>query len=633
MTTYQMAELKEIVSYAYHHTAYYKRLYDDMHIDIKSISSIEELPLISAQDLRNNPHEFKTDENIYKVVMTSGTTSTPKILYRTIEDFHKSVSNECLLLKWADINSQDIVCIVQPFGINGYGELTLEACNQLGIFAVPIGDVSDELILSAIRTFSPTVLDISPSRLISLLPHLEKEYNSIRIAMVAGEQISSSFKDVIKSKYGINVINQYGSTELDGLAAEKYNEDGLLLLSDSFIYEVIDRQLVVTSLYHKGTPLIRYILGDIVDIENDRIYIHGRKASIQLTDGIILDQSDIDIIVSKYHGLNWQCVIYSNKKTLHLTFYIYGDDIDFNSLTNEFINSFDFEDLAVQNKIRITCEPTKYIIGNTRKSQKFYDVRTFSNEFCFELLQFGCIAAFYYSLPRLTTSNMEKIFSRFNSIDTDKLIELGIFITHFWDSRTWKLNPRLLHYCYKRDSKLLLSTCIKMAKSLDWEEREEAAKFIAIIIINEFESIRPWIYKNILSKNENIRRGFLLAIKYCVEYDTKQERRTEYISFLDYFLFDKSVYVKKSFDSFTIGDGFLNICPDLVEKKLDEWVSRNDERINCMVIRVFKSSGGANTWPLGKKYLDLFSNDNSYLIQKALNATLDYLKKRVNLED
>lgn len=634
MTTHQMAEFKKIVSYAYHHTAYYKRLYDDMHIDIESISCIEELPIVSPQDLRNNPHEFKTDENIYKVVMSSGTTSSPKILYRTKEDFQKSVSNECLLLKWANINSKDTVCIAQPFGINGYGELTLEACNQLGIFAIPIGDVSDELVLSAIRTFSPTVLDISPSRLLSLLPHLERENNFIRIAMVAGEQISPFFKDTIKSKYGISVINQYGSTELDGLAAEKHNEDGLFLLSDSFIYEIIDRQLVVTSLYHKGTPLIRYLLGDIVDIENDRIYIHGRNSSIQLTDGIILEQSDIDEIVAKYNGLSWQCVIYTNKKILYLSFYIYGDDrIDFSSLTNEFINSFDFENLVEQNAVRITCEPTKYLIGNARKSKKFYDVRTFSDDFCFELLQFGCVEAFYCSLPRLTASNVEKIFSRFDSIDVERLIDLGIYITHFWDSKAWKLSPRLLHYCYIRDSKLLLNACIKMAKSLDWEEREEAAKVIAVIIINEFDAIMPWIHKCISSENENIRRGFLLAIKYCVEYDTNHERRVIYISFLDSFLFDNSVYVKKSFDSFTIGDGFLNICPDLVKEKLDEWVSRNDERINCTVIRVFKSSGGVKTWPLGKKYLDLYSTNNSYSVQKALNATLNYLKKRVSLED
>ena len=634
MSNHQLTAIKEIVSYAYHHTTYYKCLYDSMHIDIDSISCIEELPIISSQDLRNNPHEFKTDESIYKVVMTSGTTSNPKILYRTNEDFQKSVSNECIFLKWANITSRDRVCIVQPFGINGYGELTMEACRQLGIFVVPIGDVSDEIVLSAIRTFSPTVLDISPSRLISLLPYLEKENASIRIAMVAGERISSSFKDEVMAKYGISVVNQYGSTELDCLAAEKYNEDGMFLLSDSFIFEIVDRQLIVTSLYHKGTPLIRYLLGDIADIKNNRIYILGRNSSIQITDGIILDQSNIDEIVERYHGLYWQCVIYSYKKILHLLFYIYGDNcIDLNGLQNEFINSFDFEDLVEQNKVRIRCESTKSLIGGARKASKFYDARTFSTEVCFELLKFGCIDAFYCGLPRLTASNVEKLFSKFNSIDTERLIELGIFITHFWDSRSWKLGPRLLHYCYVRDSKLLLNICIKMAKSLDWGEREEAAKVIAIVIINEFESIMPWINKGISSENENVRRAFLIAIKYCVEYDTFQERRVIYVSFLDNFLFDTSAYVKKSFDSFTIGDGFLNICPDLVKEKLDEWISRNDERINCTVIRVFKSSGGVSTWPLGKKYIELFSNSDSYYIQKALKATLNYLKGRVLLGD
>lgn len=634
MTDHQINELKNIVNYAYQHTAYYKQLYDDMHIDIASICSIKELPIVTSEDLRNNPHKFQTDEKIYKIVMTSGTTSSPKILYRTADDFQKSVENECLFIEWANITNQDIVCIAQPFGINGYGELTLEACKQLGICAIPIGDVSDELLLSAIRTFSPTVLDISPSRLITILPQLKKSENFIRVAMVAGEQISPDFKKTINRKYGISVINQYGSTELDGLAAERHDIDGMYLLNDSFIYEIENRQLVVTSLYHKGTPLIRYLLGDLADIDNNTILLHGRNFSFQLTDGIQLNRAVIDKIISNHNGLFWQCVIYNKRKTLCLDFYVYGDDsFDKHSLISEFQNSFDFEDLVHQKKVNITCFSTKSLIGSSRKLKSFYDARSFSDNDCFDLLQFGCIEAFYYSLPRLTAANLEKLFFGFNSINIERLIKLGIYITHFWDSKTWKLSPRLFHTCYLRNSKLLLDACLKMAQSLDWEEREEAAKVIAIVIINEFDSILPWIHECINSENENIRRGLLVAIKYCIEYDNNHERRIIYLSLLDCFLFDKSNYVKKSFDSFTIGDGFLNICPDLVKMKIDEWVSLKDERIDCTVIRIFKSSGGVNTWPLAKQYIDLYRTNNSYSIQKALSATINYLQKRVSLED
>lgn len=122
--------------------------------------------------------------------------------------------------------------------------MTLEACKKLGIFAIPLGDVQDDIVLAAIKTFAPTVLDISPSRLLTLLPKIKPEENPIRLAMVAGEQITPNFKSNIFRKYGIQIINQYGSTELDGLAAEKLNEEGLHLIPNSFILKLLRIKLL-----------------------------------------------------------------------------------------------------------------------------------------------------------------------------------------------------------------------------------------------------------------------------------------------------------------------------------------------------------------------------------------------------
>lgn len=184
-----------------------------------------------------------------------------------------------------------------------------------------------------------------------------------------------------------------------------------------------------------------------------------------------------------------------------------------------------------------------------------------------------------------------------------------------------------------RNSKLLLKKCLEMAVNSDWEVREEAAKVIAIIVMNEFDRIDNWLNQCITSNNENIRRAILLSLKYCVEYDSDYSRREKLLSYMDLFLFDTSTYVKKSFDSFTIGDGFLNVCPELVEIKFDYWCTLNNERVACSVIRAFKSSGGVKSWPLAKKYLDYYRSANSSSIQKALTATSNYLKKRINLED
>lgn len=67
-----------------------------------------------------------------------------------------------------------------------------------------------------------------------------------------------------------------------------------------------------------------------------------------------------------------------------------------------------------------------------------------------------------------------------------------------------------------------------MAVNSDWEVREEAAKVIAIIVMNEFDRIDNWLNQCITSNNENIRRAILLSLKYCVEYDSDYSRRENY---------------------------------------------------------------------------------------------------------
>ncbi|MDQ1352534.1 MAG: phenylacetate-CoA ligase, partial [Acidobacteriota bacterium] len=71
--------------------------------------------------------------------------------------------------------------------------------------------------------------------------------------------------------------------ETDGLGAEcGMGKPGMHVLSDKFILETVEQnssakssincgvgELIVTSLYHMGTPLIRYRLGDLVEISQE----------------------------------------------------------------------------------------------------------------------------------------------------------------------------------------------------------------------------------------------------------------------------------------------------------------------------------------------------------------------------
>lgn len=620
--------LFRIIKYAYHHTTFYRNLYDSHSIDISQITSLEQLPIVTPQNLLNAPFEFKTDEPIYKVSMTSGTQSRPKVVFRTISDFEESVQNECLFLSWAGVTRFDSICIIQPFGINGYGEITLEACKRLGILAIPIGDLSNSEIISAINYFSPSVLDITPSKLFSLLQSQKIHTDNLRLAMVAGEPIHPNFRFEIQNRYGIDIVNQYGSTELDCLAAEKVGVQGLQILSNDFIYEVINNKLVITSLYHKGTPLIRYQIGDEAILNGDYISILGRDSSLCLYDGIILDSSQINDAVIQNGGLFWQCLVYTKHRKVCVDLrVICNSTTDIDSIHREIKFSLDFIDLIESGEIQFNCTKVNRLIGDGRKQKYFIDARNCTDDLRIALICSHCFEAFYCSLPPVTDRYIRLFISKISKINIQILLELSFYIIHFWTTKARKLGKEILAFCYKSNHKATLSYISELAISDNWEIREEAAKVISCLVLAEFQSVIPWIKTNCINKNENIRRANLVGIKYIAEYTTNEADRLLLLDLMDNYLFDTSQYVAKSFASFTIGDGFLNVCPKLVELKLDSWLLMNDSHVNCIIIRVFKSSGGVNSWPLAQKYLSIFSQSSDSKTIRALKATKNYLRK------
>ena len=134
---------------------------------------------------------------------------------------------------------------------------------------------------------------------------------------------------------------------------------------------------------------------------------------------LFLEQSIIDSIVAKYNGLFGSVFYIIIRILLCIEFRIFGDtSIDCELILKELTNSLDFEDLVSQKESIASCKSTSRIVGNTRKAIRYLDARNYSETISFELLKANCFEAYYYSLPRLTSSNIEKVISTINLIDT-----------------------------------------------------------------------------------------------------------------------------------------------------------------------------------------------------------------------
>ncbi|WP_345005317.1 phenylacetate--CoA ligase family protein [Snuella lapsa] len=95
---------------------------------------------------------------------------------------------------------------------------------------------------------------------------------SLSVCVVTSEMLFENDKQLMETQFGVPVVNEYGASELDLIAFE--NPDGTWQAnSETLFIEILDAQnnvlplgetgrIVITSLYNKAQPFIRYDIGD-----------------------------------------------------------------------------------------------------------------------------------------------------------------------------------------------------------------------------------------------------------------------------------------------------------------------------------------------------------------------------------
>jgi phenylacetate-CoA ligase len=95
----------------------------------------------------------------------------------------------------------------------------------------------------------------------------------LKVCMVTSEMLFEEDKILLEKQFGIPIVNEYGASELDLIAFQ--NPDGEWLVNaETLFVEILDDnnkplpygeegRVVITSLYNKAHPFIRYDIGDI----------------------------------------------------------------------------------------------------------------------------------------------------------------------------------------------------------------------------------------------------------------------------------------------------------------------------------------------------------------------------------
>jgi phenylacetate-CoA ligase len=313
----QNTRLQEVVRAAAEQSPFYRERFKSIGVNIdsfKGLDDLRKLPFIEPADLLRNPSSIPPkDKKIVTIRCSGGTSDTPKIIFRSEQDLSTSAEIAARMFFCNGVRNTDTVLLLQPFGIWGIGSIAFDALMRIGATIVPLGvGIPEPFMMSVIKSMPPTVIYTSP-RYATMLTHnletigLDCRSMGIRLFMLAGEGFGPSTREFLAQKWGADTFNIYGSEETDGLGAECQAHSGIHIWEDQFIFEFLNpdtlapalpgqiAELVVTTLTKETYPLIRYRIGDLVEVfpgtcecgrTHTRIAVHGRT-----TDTLVLVDS------------------------------------------------------------------------------------------------------------------------------------------------------------------------------------------------------------------------------------------------------------------------------------------------------------------------------------------------------
>mgnify|MGYP000025699500 CR=1 FL=1 len=275
-----------IFNYHKSHNSHYRHLLNN-----QPISCWEDIPIMTKQDLQVSLEQRLSKDFSAKSVYvnkTSGSSGHP---------FTFAKDKPAHALTWAHIISlyqQHDIDMSQSYEARFYGipkDFISNKKERLkDVFAhrfrFDIFDLSDDKLEGFLKEFKRKPFELIngyTSSIVMFAKYLKAKHinlktvcPSLKACITTSEMLFDSDRKLLEDVLGVTIINEYGASELDVIAFE--NTEGEWQINNkTLLVEVVDDHhnvlpngeeghLVVTSLYNKAHPFIRYKIGDVVVI-------------------------------------------------------------------------------------------------------------------------------------------------------------------------------------------------------------------------------------------------------------------------------------------------------------------------------------------------------------------------------
>lgn len=305
MQKYQQKRLREMLVYAYRHSAYYHaacRAVDihERNIDTAPIQCFPTLnkeqlmthfdSLITVHDITQAEMQaFDTEENRtkktikgYHIVHSSGSTGNPGYFLYDEPAWNAMLIGIIRAALWDMsllqivrfvLSKPKILFIAAADGRYGGATAVGDGLEHLG-FPTLVLDVQMPITewKQKLADFKPDVIIGYPTaiRILSQIPGLQFHLKRL---ITCGEPLPERLRRAFRKRYRCQVINFYGASESLAIGVETNQSGGMYLFDDMNYVEILPDGIYLTCLYNFAQPLIRYKISDSVErMASDRHY-------------------------------------------------------------------------------------------------------------------------------------------------------------------------------------------------------------------------------------------------------------------------------------------------------------------------------------------------------------------------
>lgn len=275
-------KLYDVVKYAVENVPYYKEYAQYLTASYKDFD-IRKLPILQKEDVAEHGEEMVSSEfkksHLIKIG-TGGTTGTSVNIYQNYKESVAQTAYNNYLYSLAGKNA--VICTVREHDLkedesySRYGNILMLAPNKINIDTI-------EYYWDIIKKNHVTCFHGFPTSILMLCKLLQKKNivpdNSITCVIGSSEIFSDDKKKLVKECFpNATIIDYYGQTEMVCCGIKKDFTQMQFIESYGYIefHDIETKhnghriaEIVATSYLRNAMPVIRYAMGDYVEIDQD----------------------------------------------------------------------------------------------------------------------------------------------------------------------------------------------------------------------------------------------------------------------------------------------------------------------------------------------------------------------------